>query len=120
MANLRSIFLKGVETLFDTFEEAVHTGTYNLVDDDGFDTPIPATDSDVRCIFENKTEEDVEKLTFSKLIQPNDIIGLVPAVDITLEMSTQGYFELDSVRYTVEGHETDPMNVIYTILLRNN
>ena len=122
MAKLRNIFLKGVETLFKTFEEAVKLGTYNLDTDDGFNTSTTASD-DIRCIFEKFTAKDVELLTFSKLIQPQDIKGLLPSVDlVNCEMNTQGYVlfgEGEAIeKYTVEGHDLDPMDVIYTLLLR--
>jgi hypothetical protein len=122
MAALRKIFLKGVETLFNTFEEAVKIGTYNLDTDNGFDVKTTATDT-IRCIFENFTEKDVELLTFSKLIQPKDIKGLVPYVDLINnkdKVSSQGYCIFDSVQYEVVAFDLDPMAVIYTILLRKN
>lgn len=118
MAKLRNIFLKGVETLFKTFEESVKTGTYNLDTDNGFDDPTTASD-EVRCIFEKFTAKDVELLTFSKLIQPQDIKGLLPFVDLVkCKMNTQGYVLFGTDKYTVEGHDLDPMDVIYTLLLR--
>ncbi len=120
---LRDIFLKGVETIFNVMNDAVKTGSYNVDTDDGFDDATTTTDLGVRCIFENYEAKDVELLTFSKLIQPQDIIALMPAVDlVNCEMNTQGYFifDFDGKRYTVEGHDLDPMNVIYTLLLRKN
>lgn len=117
MANLRSIFIKGVNTAFSVFSEAVKVGTYVLVVDDGFDaaveTPIP-----VRCIFE-KFEKD-DNLSFSDLIQPTDIKGLIPEEDITLAMNTKSHCIFDGVTYSVEGYELDPMSVLYTLLLRHN
>lgn len=120
MASLRNTFLKGVETIFKQFKDAVHIGTYNLPVDDGFSTPTLLTDTGVRCIYEKFRERDVELLTFYKLIQPKDIIGLVPYVDISHSLESQGYFELDSVKYSVIANDVDPMNVIYTVLLRKN
>ena len=122
MAKLRNIFLKGIETIFNIFNEAVKTGTYNVDDDDGFDDVTTATDN-IRCIFERFTADDVQKLTFSKLIQPQDIKGLMPFVDlVNCEMTTQGYFIFgegdDAKKYMVVGYELDPMSVIYTLLLR--
>lgn len=121
MAKLRNIFLKGVETIFSTFEEAVKTGTYNTSNDDGFDdAPVITTDA-VRCIFEKFTEKDVELLTFSKLIQPQDIKGLLPSIDlVNCVMNTQGYCIFNGLRYSVEGWDLDPIDVIYTLLLRRN
>jgi len=119
MANLKNIFIKGINTLFNVFDEAVKTGSYTLVVDNGFDD-IDKTEIPVRCIFEKFTEKDVELLTFSKLIQPTDIKGLIPAEDITIEMNVKSYCTFEGVKYTVEGQELDPMSVLYTLLLRDN
>jgi hypothetical protein len=117
MANLRNIFLSGINTIFSVFEDAVKIGTYNLDTDNGFDDVTTESDA-VRCIFEKFTEKDIELLTFSDLIQPSDVKGLIPAEDITLSMNTKGYCVFDGVTYTVEGQDLDPMSVIYTLLLR--
>lgn len=118
MAKLRNIFLSGVETLFKTFEEAVHVGTYNVEVDNGFDTPTASSDA-IRCIFETFEAKDIDLLSFGSSIQPQDIKGLLPSVDlVNCEMTTQGYVLFGTDKYTVEGHDLDPMNVIYTLLLR--
>ncbi len=121
MASLRKIFLKGVERLFNVFNEAVKTGTYTLDFDNGFDDITSQTD-EVRCIFEKFTEKDVELLTFSKLIQPTDIKGLMPAVDIVnvSEVNSQGNIVFTNDKYEVVAFDLDPLSVIYTLLLRKN
>jgi len=120
MASIKNTFLKGVETIFGVFNEAVKSGTYNVVTDNGFDTPSTSS-TPIRCIFEKDFEKDVELLTFYKLIQPNDVIGLIPSVDLgVLELDTQGYCLFGTDRYEVVGHDVDPMTVIYTVLLRKN
>ena len=50
MASIRNTFLAGVETIFNVFNEAVNSGTYNEVTDDGFDAASTTTDT-IRCIF---------------------------------------------------------------------
>ena len=121
MASLRNIFLKGVETIFSVFNEAVKSGSYTLTLDNGFDTPVDQVDT-VRCIFEKFTEKDVELLTFSKLIQPKDIKGLMPYVDIVnvSEVNSQGNITFGSDVCEVVATDLDPMSVIYTLLLRKN
>jgi len=119
MASLKNIFVKGVNTIFKTFSEAVKNGTYVQVTDNGFDSLTEESDN-VRCIFENFTQEDVETLSFSELIQPTDVKGLVPAEDVTLDMNTKGHCIFDGVTYAVEANDLDPMSVIYTLLLRAN
>lgn len=123
MAELRDTFKEGLEVIFSTFEEAVHNGTYTLGSSNEFDSDLePSTDENVRCIFDTFREKDVSLLSFSDLIQPNDIIGIIPYDDMTLKMSNEGYFEFDDEEgiYTVVGHERDPLKVTYTALLRKN
>jgi nucleotidyltransferase/DNA polymerase involved in DNA repair len=116
--SLRSIFLSGVETCFSVFNEAVKTGTFSVVIDDGFTASSAVSDS-IRCIFEEFTENDVQTLSFSELIQPTDIKGLLPFVDlINCSMTTQASIIFGTEKYTVEAFDIDPMNVIFTILLR--
>lgn len=119
MAELRKIFISGLNTIFNIFSEAVKNGTYVQVTDNGFDTPTETSIS-VRCIFEKFDEKDIELLSFSDLIQPTDIKGLIPAEDITLDVNTKGHCVFEGVQYTMEGYELDPMSVLYTVLLRNN
>ena len=43
----------------------------------------------------------------------------MPSVDlVNCEMTTQGYYLFGTDKYTVEAFELDPMNVIYTLLMR--
>ncbi len=125
MANIKGIFLNGVETVFSTFEEAVNIGTYYLPTDNDFDDTPPSSCS-IRCIFENFKERDIQRLAFVHLMQPNDIIGLIPAVDMVVPMSSKGYVTFSDGlynelgTYTVIDSEIDPMRVLYTTLLRKN
>jgi len=115
---LRTIFIKGVETIFNVFDDAVKQGIYSVVFDDGFGTESTTNDM-VRCIFETFTEEDVNTLSFAGLIQPQDIKGLIPFVDIVNSpMTAQGKVMFESDVYSIEGYELDPMSVIFTLLLR--
>ena len=121
MAELRSVFADGVELAFSTFEEAVKIGEYYLPQKTGFEDEEPdPLNCTIRCIFEKAYEKDLTKLAFVKLIQPNDIIGLIPAVDMTVEVSTKGYIVFNSDTYFVEATDIDPMEVLYTLLLRKN
>lgn len=122
MANLKSIFVKGINTIFSIFSEAVHSGTYTLITDNGFAVPISQT-CPARCIFDSFTAEDIEKLSFSDLIQPTDIKGILP-IDptFTVPISVKGTFLFadDSDVYTVEGYDLDPLGIMYLLLLRKN
>lgn len=122
MAELRETFKAGLEVIFETFEEAVHEGTYILGSSNDFNEVAEPPTCPIRCIFINFKEKDVALLSFSDLIQPNDILGLFPYDDFTLDVNTEGYFSFtdESGFYSVVGHEIDPMKVTYTILMRKN
>ncbi|MDP8268255.1 MAG: hypothetical protein P9L97_05950 [Candidatus Tenebribacter davisii] len=118
MTSIRNTFLKGVETVFDVFNEAVKTGVYTVITDDGFDDISTTTDT-VRCIFETLKEKDLNSLSFSKLIQPQDVVALMPSVDlVNCVMTTTGTILFDEDKYSVIAFEVDPMTVIYTLLFR--
>lgn len=118
MAQLRNIFVTGVETIFGIFNEAVHSGVFTQTVDDGFSDPVSTTDV-IRCIFETFKAKDVELLSFSELIQPQDVKGLMPASDlVNCKMNTQTHIIFGDDVYSVEGHELDPMSIVYTLLLR--
>lgn len=118
MAAIRKIFQAGVETIFSVFNEAVKIGVLTQSFDDGFGTSSSSTDS-VRCIFETFTEKDITLLSFAEMIQPKDVKGLMPSVDlVNCEMTTKGRITFAEGTYTVEGYDLDPLDVIYTLLLR--
>jgi hypothetical protein len=118
MSQIKATFVKGINTIFSVFNEAVKTGTYDLVVDNGFDTPVPLS-CPIRCIFEEFEKQDVHLLSFSDLIQPNDVKGLIPGEDITLAMSTDsGSCTFGTDTYSVEGFVYDPLFVLCTALLR--
>lgn len=121
MAKLRHIFLSGLETIFKTFEEAVKNGIYYLEDENEFTSTTPSSCS-VRCIFEQFKEKDVSLLSFSDLIQPNDIFGIIPFTDMTLAMKSTGSYITFTTEgtYAVVGYDKDPLNVMFTVLLRKN
>lgn len=121
MAKLRNIFLSGLEVILQVFEETVKTGSYNIDSDNEFSTTTSAADS-VRCIFGQFEQKDISLLSFSDLIQPMDIVGLIPYDDLTLDMTSSGGYITFSEEgtFTVVAFEKDPLNVMYTVLLRKN
>jgi len=118
MANLRNTFLSGLETIFNVMNEAVKTGIYTVEEDDGFNNSVITSDV-VRCIFENFSEKDIHDLSFYELIQPKDIKGLIPFVDlVNCEITTQASIMFGTEKYMVEAYDVDPMSVVFTTLLR--
>lgn len=118
---LKAVFVKGVEIAFSIFNEAVKNSSIIDVEDDGFDDSVVVTHENIRVICESFSMEDVETLSFSELIQPTDVKGLIPGsdLDFTLNTTTQTLKITDtSVTYAIVGFDSDPYNVLYTVLLR--
>lgn len=120
MAQLKGIFENGLETIFKVFEEAVKSGTYGIYDDNEFSDEEPETCS-IRFIPIQYKQKDIASLSFSDLIQPNDIIGIIPFSDVTIQMtSSGGYVTFADGTFFVVGQEKDPLDIMYTVLLRKN
>lgn len=119
---LKATFAKGVEALFKSAGDIVKDGTYVLVADDGWDDAVETEYDPFRVITDKFTQEDVERSSFSKLIQPTDTKGLVPAVDFTdnsIIPKSGNIFKVNDVPFTVVAFEIDPADALYTLLLRN-
>lgn len=119
--SLRDVFLAGVETAFSTFEDAVKEGQYLIIKDTGFESS--ERELPIRIIKESFTQEDVETLPFSDEIQPKDIKGLVPFVDLGEAPNTGDTINVEDellgdAKFTVVAFTVDPMTVLFTFLLR--
>ncbi len=115
---LLNVFANGVETAFKTFNEAVKEGAYTVIFDDGWGGKTESS-TNVRIICDTFKQEDIHTLIYGNLIQPTDIKGLIPGVDLTdIVVSTKDTVKVADVVYAVEGFDVDPYNVLYTFLLR--
>lgn len=119
--SIRDVFLAGVETAFNIFNDAVKTAEYSLRTDTGFESTERM--KPIRVIKETFTQEDVETLSFSDQIQPKDIKGLVPFVDLAEEPNTGDTMAITDelmgdATFTVVAFAVDPMTVLFTFLLR--
>lgn len=113
---LKAVFETAVETAFSVFNEAVKSGQYTVVTDDGFSAETEVQHP-VRVIFDSFSEEDVQS-SFYPLIQPTDIKALIPGKDVTVPMNTANTLEVEGDSYSIVGFDLDPYKVLYTLLLR--
>lgn len=116
---LIDVFTQAADTIFTVFESLIVDASYVTVEDDGFDesveTPYPIT-----LIIDGFAERDVQFLSFSNLIQPTDVKGLVRGSELTsVKVSTQDVVTVGDERYAIIAHNTDPAKAVYTLLLRN-
>jgi hypothetical protein len=115
---LKDSFMKGAETVFSVFYEAVHDGKYLVIKDDGF-TTYTEDEYDVKVILDKFTQDDVEHSSFYDLIQQTDSKGLILGKDLPNGVNTSNIIQIGDRRFTIVAFETDPLNVLYTLLLRD-
>ena len=89
---------------------------------DGFDVN-KETSYQVDVIIDNFAERDVQFLSFSNLIQPTDVKGLVRGKQLLDQglafPSTQDVIRVsDGREFAIIAHATDPARALYTFLLR--
>lgn len=115
---LKTVAQKSVETVFRVMKDAVKNGNYVVKDDDGWGNT--SQDSiPVRVILDRFKQEDVESSSFYELIQHTDTKGLVPGVDLTLPVKTSNVIEIDNREFKIVAFETDPLEALFTLLLRD-
>ena len=116
---LNQVFINAAATIFRVFASLIHEGTYIEISDDGFET-VTRTETIIDVILDNFAERDVQFLSFSALIQPTDVKGLVRGEELTdVRVSTEDKIVIDEVEYSIIAFNTDPTNAVYTFLLRN-
>jgi hypothetical protein len=119
---LKEVFLNAVEVAFTVFEDAVKAANHVVTTDDGFVAEPVEVLTPVRIILEAFSQEDIENLPFSKQIQPTDIKGLIPGVDlIGVEVKTSNDVSIvDGDSYTLVAFTKDAYSALYTCLLRDS
>lgn len=122
--SLYTTFNKAAETVFKVFKSLIVKVDYIVVTDDGFDD-VSTDDYAVDMIIDTFSERDVQFLSFSALIQPTDLKGLVRGQQLRDEGATI-YSTTDLVKrkdndveYSIIAYNTDPAEALYTFLLRN-
>lgn len=115
---LYDIFHNAADTIFNVFKSLTHQAVYVSKFEDGFDV-VTTTELDIDIIIDTFSERDVQFLSFSQLIQPTDVKGLVRGKQLTsIELSTNDLVRVDGTEYTVVAYSTDPATAVYTLLLR--
>jgi|JFJP01.1.fsa_nt_gi hypothetical protein len=119
---LKKVFTAGVNTAFKVLKDLVYSATYTTVQDDGFSTAT-TTDYQVDVIIDSFSERDVQFLSFSELIQPQDVKGLLKGAQLPVFPSSRDLLLVTSNdaangQYRVIASTTDPAFALYTILLR--
>ena len=121
MAISAEVFHKGAETIFKVFANIAHSATYvsvtNKTDFEG-ETPVE-TPTSIDLIMDTFSERDTQFLSFSTLLQPTDIKGLVRGRQLSgVVMGTEDKVLVNDETYHVIAYSTDPAGAVYTIALR--
>lgn len=125
---IKKVLEKGVESIFGIMKEAVVSSKYvQITEDNGFDE-VQTVETPIRTIVDSFSQEDMKSLSFADNIQPTDLKCLIPGSDLgSVVPSTQDNIRLEkksdgtviNKTYALVDFETDAMNVLYTVLLRD-
>jgi len=120
--SIKTTIDKGVATIFKVLKSLVHPATYTSAISDGFGAST-TTEYSTSAIIDSFSERDVQFLSFSEFIQPQDMKGMVKGVDIPVSPSSKDYLEVtDSSifagKYKVIAWNTDPAVALFVLLLR--
>ena len=120
--SLARVFQKAGEKVFYIFREAVRPALFKSIDDTGFEENNRVYP--INLIQDSFQEKDIKYLTFADFIQPNDVKGLV----LGKELPSRIHAQTDKIdvkqtdgsiaQFTVVAYDTDPLEVLYTFLLR--
>lgn len=121
MAISANVFHNAANTIFKVFAELAHSATYvSVTNKDDFEgstpTEVPTT---IDVIIETLAERDTQFLSFSNLLQPTDVKGLVKGRQLaSTVMGTEDKVLIADVTYHVVAYTTDPAEAVYTLYLR--
>lgn len=120
--SIKTTIDKGVNTIFKVLRSLVHPATYVAVVKDGF-SDNSETEYSVGVIIDSFSERDVQFLSFSDLIQPQDMKGLVRGAELPVSPSSKDYINVTDTsiftgKHKVIAWNTDPATALYTLLLR--
>lgn len=120
---LDKVIHKGVKTAFKVLRSMVHQANL-IVSKKGFGT-VTKTTYPISIIVSSFEENDVQFLSFSSLIQPQDLKGMIPGEQLpalVLPSSGDQIEILGSSVYTgvysVPAHDTDAVKGLVVTLLR--
>ncbi len=121
--SIKTTIDKGVATIFKVLKSLVHPATYTSSSDDGFGSSS-STEYSISMIIDSFSERDVQFLSFSELIQPQDLKGLVKGTDLSIQPSSKDHVTIaDGTiydgKYKIIAWNTDPATALFVLLLRN-
>ena len=119
--SLKDTFLDAAETIFSVFDSLTHASVYVHKTGAGWEDEAPTeVNYPIDLILENFSQRDVQFLSFSELLQPTDLKGLVKGSQLPDELTTTDTVQITATgkKYTVIAWNTDPAGAVFTLLLR--
>ena len=114
---LQSTLINAVNTAFNAAGDLVKSGTYTDIEDDGFGTKT-TTDHTCRLLFAQKDQEELQTYGFREVIQPSDVIVLIPGIDLDVSVKIRSKVSFDSETYTIVDKSVYAADCLYALLLR--
>ena len=123
---LKDVFLKAADTAFTVFESITHEADYVQITQSSWsDEPAKETLFPVDLILESLAQRDVQFLSFSNLLQPTDLKGLIKGIQLPRPLTTQDLVRVKADiqfpqdrEFHVIAWNVDPADAVYTLLLR--
>ena len=116
---------KGVKAAFRILKSLQHKATYtHEISNDGFEDK-EVTTHPITVIMDSFSERDVQFLSFSNEIQPQDVRGLVRGLELPINPSTKDTLKIEDTSifggdnpWSVIAWDVDPAVAMFTFLLR--
>ena len=116
--SIKQAFIDGAKVIFNAFDSITNDVVYKSIFEDGFGVSN-ITETQVKMITDSFAERDVQFLSFSALIQPTDVKGLIQGDSlINVSPATSDKIIHGDVTYSVIAYHIDPAGALYTFLLR--
>lgn len=120
--SLNKTFQKAARTIFKVFKSLIFKVEYAVAVNAGFDSSN-FKNYPVDMIIDSYAERDVQFLSFSNLIQPTDVKGLVRGEQLRghgiLKVTTlDKIVKNEDTTYAIIAYDVDAAEALYTLLLR--
>jgi len=124
--SLKDVLTSAVDTTFTVFADMVKPGKYTVNQEgNGFDDDVTPVSYEMGVIVNGLSQSDLKNSKFFGQIQPEDTVVMIKGKDITdneIRVRNSDSFEIEFTSYTstfnVIGHDTDPAEALFLLLLR--
>jgi len=124
--DLNTVFHNAVATAFKVFKGLIKSGEYIVaVESKGWSSSGTPTTASLDVIVNGLTQDQLKNTKFYTQMEPTDTVIMVKGKDLAekgIRVRNSDNFRIDfdtySTYFEIQGHETDPAQALYLILLR--